>query len=154
VRLLHGLGHLRQGHGLAVDLADAVHLGLAVGVVDDRRLGIGKVVTGTQPVVLIGMSGTSQIVTAKAENALVVPSNALIVDPQTKGYSVQVVGPNGTPQQVPVKIGFRGSTQVQILSGVSAGDVLVIPSATTTTGTGGAGGGPGGGGPGPGGFGD
>ncbi len=38
-RVLHRLGDLVQRHRLPVDLRDAVHLGLAVGVVDDRRLG-------------------------------------------------------------------------------------------------------------------
>ena len=44
VRLLHRLGHLREGHRLAVDLADPVDLGLAVREVDDRRLGVGDIV--------------------------------------------------------------------------------------------------------------
>ena len=108
------------------------------------KLGLGKVITGEQPNILIGMSGTSQVVTARADNALLVPNNALIVDSQTKGYSVERLTPSGVPEQVPVKIGFRGATNVQILSGVNAGDVLVIPSAGASNSTGGPGGGPGG----------
>ena len=46
VCLLDGLGHLREGHRLAVAVGhgDAVELGLAVGVVDDRDLLVGEVV--------------------------------------------------------------------------------------------------------------
>jgi HlyD family secretion protein len=110
-------------------------------------LSIGKaqLADGTAPVVLLGMSGTSQIVTQKADNATLVPNNALVVDTQTKTYSVLKVNPDGTTTSTPITIGFRGTDSVQALTGVAPGDVLAIPSSSTTTtgnpGFGGAGGG-------------
>ena len=116
-------------------------------------LSMGKVATTTasnaQPVILLGMSGTSQVVTAKADNVIVVPNAALTVDPTTRAYSVRKVGANGAVETVNVTVGFKGTDSVQVTEGVSAGDVLLIPRSTSsTTGGAGAGGPPGGGGPG------
>jgi len=115
-------------------------------------LSIGKaqLPDGTVPTILLGMSGTSQIVTQKADNATLVPNNALIVDAQTKAFSVNKLNADGTVTVTPITVGFRGTDSVQALTGVKPGDVLVLPGAAgvnTNGGFGGAGGGrPGGGG--------
>jgi RND family efflux transporter MFP subunit len=93
-----------------------------------------KTADGATATILLSMSGTSQIVTAKVDNALVVPNAALVVDATTKAYSVRKVGANGAVQTVPVTVGFRGTDSTQVTEGVSAGDVLLIPSTTTTNG--------------------
>jgi len=85
---------------------------------------------GEQPVVLINMSGTSEIVTAKKENALVVPNTAVTIDAQTKRYSVDLLKSDNTTQKVEVELGFRDGTQTQIIGDVKAGDTLIIPSRT------------------------
>ncbi len=115
-------------------------------------LSIGKaqLPDGTAPTILLGMSGTSQIVTQKADNATLVPNAALVVDAQTKALSVNKLNPDGTVTNTPITVGFRGTDNVQALSGVKPGDVLIEAGVApvTTNGGGPGGGGPGGGGPG------
>ncbi|MCL4506880.1 MAG: efflux RND transporter periplasmic adaptor subunit [Chloroflexi bacterium] len=106
-----------------------------------------KQTDGASPTILLGMSGTSQIETQRADNATLVPDNALIVDTQTQTYSVQRLNADGSMSTVPITIGFRGTNEVQALSGVKPGDTLLIPSAGAAS-TGGTGFGPGGGRPG------
>ena len=47
------------------------------------------------PAILLNMSGTSEIITTQIKDAVLVPSNALILDSQPKRYSVQVIGSDG-----------------------------------------------------------
>ncbi len=99
----------------------------------------------TKPI-LLGMSGTGEIVTGKANDAIVIPARALVIDASTREYSVLKVGPDGTTtNRAPVVLGYRSGDSVQILSGIAVGDKLAIPSnSTTTTNQGGPGGPPGG----------
>jgi multidrug efflux pump subunit AcrA (membrane-fusion protein) len=97
-----------------------------------------------QPTVLINMSGTGEIVTAKTDDAIVVPNDVITVDSQTKLYSVQRMKADGTAEKVTVKLGYRDASQTQILEGVGVGDQLVVPQRGVTTS------GPGGGPPAPG----
>lgn len=97
------------------------------------KLGVGQGLDGTSPTVLLNMSGTAEVITAKADNALLVSPRALSIDPTTKTYSVQkyVAGVNrqaAKAEKMPVKLGFRGADQVQLLDGVNEGDVLIIPT--------------------------
>ncbi len=95
------------------------------------KLSIGKVENvSEQPVVLINMSGTGEIVTAKTDNAIVVPNNTITLDTQTKRYSVDVLKTANTTEKVEVQIGYRDANQTQVLQGVNAGDTLVVPSRT------------------------
>jgi RND family efflux transporter MFP subunit len=99
-----------------------------------------------QPNILLNMSGTSEIVTGKIADAVMVPTAALIVDTTNKTYAVFKV--NGTDvQRTVVEIGEQSGSSMQILSGVAAGDVLAVPSVATQSVSAG---GPGGGGPPPG----
>ena len=98
------------------------------------KLSMGKATgEGDQPVVLINMSGTSEIVTAKKENALVVPNTAVTIDAQTKRYSVNLLKSDNTTQKVEVELGFRDGSQTQIIGDVKDGDTLIIPSRTVQT---------------------
>ena len=110
------------------------------------KLALGKAeATAEQPVALINMSGTGEIVTAKTDDAIVVPNDVITVDSVTKLYSVQRMKADGTTaDKVTVKLGFRDATQTQILEGVKVGDQLVAPARAVTSS------GPGGGGPPPG----
>lgn len=95
------------------------------------KLSVGNAeVTGTQsqPTVLINMSGTSEIVTAKTDNAVVVPNSTITLDTQTKRYSVDVLKADNTTQKIEVQIGYRDANQTQILQGINAGDTLIVPS--------------------------
>ena len=91
-----------------------------------------------------GQTATVQIVTARATNALYVPSAAV----QTAGgQSTVTVLRDGKQVIVAVQLGVQGDQTTQILSGLTQGERVVIPTATT------GGGFPGGGFPRIGGFG-
>ena len=96
--------------------------------------------------VLLGMSGTGEIITGKADDTIVIPARALVIDATTREYSVLKVGTDGTTTaRATVKLGYRSGDSVQILSGISVGDKIAIPAnSTTTTNQGGPGGPPGG----------
>jgi HlyD family secretion protein len=97
------------------------------------KLALGKSGGNAQtPAILINMSGTGEIVTAQANDALIVPNRALTIDSQTKSFSVQKLQADGTTKSVPVEVGYRDSDKAQILSGVSAGDTIVIPVKAVT----------------------
>ncbi|MCR4289596.1 MAG: efflux RND transporter periplasmic adaptor subunit [Candidatus Scalindua sp.] len=55
-------------------------------------------------------------------NALMIPTQAII--PVLKGHTV-LVEKNGVVVSVPVKIGIRNASEVQIIEGLSAGDTII-----------------------------
>lgn len=104
--------------------------------------------------VRIGQTAVAVVVTDRASDVLVVPSAAV----QTVGgQSTVTVMRNGQQVSVPVEVGLEGDQQTEIVSGLSEGERVVIPSATGPGGEGGfppggfpgLGGGPGGPGGGP-----
>lgn len=109
-----------------------------------RAGGAGRVLTGTLNI-LPGLSGTSEIIISAVRDAVVVPNRALVVDRATRGFTLSKLLADGKTETVAVQVGARGSSTSQIVSGVTAGDVIVLPSASTTAATGNQGGGPGGG---------
>jgi len=88
------------------------------------------------------------VITGEANNVLYVPATAVTTTGSTS--SVVVVGADNAEQTVPVTLGVQGSTDDQILTGLSLGEKVLTSTATTGTGTGGGfgfrGGGLGGGG--------
>ena len=95
-----------------------------------------------------GQSASVVITVAEAENALSVPAAAVTTAGSTNVVTVQENGQNVTRQ---VQVGIRGESTVQITSGLTEGEnvVLTATASTGTTGgtgrTGGTGGFPGGG---------
>jgi hypothetical protein len=73
-----------------------------------------------------GMSATADIVTAQA-SGVVVPSGAL------QGSSVTVVK-NGRKTTQRVETGVAGDSSTQVISGLNAGDQVVVTSASATAG--------------------
>jgi hypothetical protein len=73
-----------------------------------------------------GMSATAEIVTAQA-SGVVVPSGAL------QGSSVTVVR-NGRKTTQRVETGVAGDSATQVISGLNAGDQVVVTSASATAG--------------------
>ncbi len=69
-----------------------------------------------------GMTADATIVTKSLDNVLSVPNSA--VKPYKGGRAVRVVK-NGKVEYVPVKVGVRGVTRTQILSGISEGQEVV-----------------------------
>jgi multidrug efflux pump subunit AcrA (membrane-fusion protein) len=100
--------------------------------------------SGTGTGLLVGMSATAAVQTARADNAVLVPSLAV----HTTGgqQTVNVLGADGTTQTlVPVTVGITNGSQTQILTGIPSGTTVVESLQTaTSTGTNRTGGGAGG----------
>ncbi|MDT7800656.1 MAG: hypothetical protein QOI78_4089 [Actinomycetota bacterium] len=82
-----------------------------------------------------GQSASVVITVAEAENALSVPAAAVTTAGNTNIVTVQENGQN-VPRQV--QVGIRGESTVQITSGLTEGENVVL-TATAATGTGGTG---------------
>jgi HlyD family secretion protein len=83
--------------------------------------------------VRLGMTTNVAIVIASANNALLVPNQAITADRQANKYYVTRQLPDGTIQRLQVRIGLQNDTETQILQGVNAGDKLVLPQVLGTT---------------------
>ncbi len=102
--------------------------------------GVTVCVDGATPGLLVGMSATAAVVTSRSDGAVLVPSLAV----KTVGGQqvVAVLGADGKSQSnVPVTVGISNGTQTQILTGLSAGQIVVESLQSTTTNRGGPGGG-------------
>lgn len=69
-----------------------------------------------------GMTADATIITKKLANTLSVPNSA--VKPYKGGRAVRVMK-NGKVEYIPVKIGTRGTTKTQILSGIAEGQEVI-----------------------------
>ena len=70
-----------------------------------------------------GMSAEVEIIAGEAKNTLLVPAQALR-ELAAGSYAVFVVQPDGQLKLTPVTIGLRDFANVQILTGLKAGDVV------------------------------
>ncbi len=75
-----------------------------------------------------GAPSTASIVTTSLKSALVIPASALTTT-STGATQVTTLGDNGT-RTVDVSVGARGQGRVQILSGISGSDVVVLADRT------------------------
>jgi macrolide-specific efflux system membrane fusion protein len=105
-----------------------------------------------------GMSASVSITTAQANDVTFLPSVAVtpVGGPDSGQGTVQVLQPDGTQQQRTIGTGLSSDTVTQVTSGLSLGDLVVLPdqsaaSAATLRGLNGGGGRGGGGGGGAGG---
>jgi len=83
--------------------------------------------------VRLGASATVSITTGQADSTLLVTSSAVTTVGQR--HTVTVLR-GGQQSVVPVEVGLVGDNGTQIMSGLSAGDTVVLPSSSTTTGGG------------------
>ena len=72
---------------------------------------------------LPGMFVKIRFVLDVKEDALLVPAEAVI--PELSGYKVFVVGADGNAEQRIIEIGTRTDTQVQVISGLKEGDLVL-----------------------------
>ncbi|MDU0314745.1 HlyD family efflux transporter periplasmic adaptor subunit [Phycicoccus sp. M110.8] len=111
-------------------------------------------VTGNPPGLYAGTSVTTRIIYKQVQDVLTVPTAAVS---QSGGRATVTVRQGGRDTAVPVTVGTVYGAQTQVLSGLTAGEQVVVRrltfSPTTGTGTTGRGGGFGGGAGGGGGFG-
>ena len=80
-----------------------------------------------------GMTANISVVTGEADNVVHVPTAA--VRGNGRNSTVTVLR-NGVQQSVPVVVGLQGDSSTAILSGLKAGDTVVLPSASVSLGTG------------------
>lgn len=90
-----------------------------------------------------GMSADVAITVASAEDVVTVPTSAL--EGTDGDYAVMTLGPDGTPQRVPVEVGLVTNASAEIRSGLEAGTPVVIGTTADLIGGGGAAGSFGGG---------
>ena len=87
-----------------------------------------------------GMTASVNVVLDKRDDVVTLPTSAVSTTGTTQALTVKAK--NGSESTRTVGIGLRGDSAVEITSGLSAGDQVVITStAATSSGTGGFGGG-------------
>ena len=85
-----------------------------------------------------GESVSLSVITGEVNNALYVPATAVTTSGSTS--TVEVVGADNKKQAELVTLGVQGSTDDQILTGLTLGQKVVTSTATATAGTAGGGG--------------
>jgi membrane fusion protein, macrolide-specific efflux system len=81
----------------------------------------------------MGMTAQVNVVLAEARQALVIPSAALSEQAADGSYTVQVLDALGLPKARHVTVGINNHVTAQILTGLSAGEQLVVGMATEGT---------------------
>lgn len=76
----------------------------------------------------IAMTAQVTIVLDRAEDAVVIPSSALQIDPQTKQQFVRVLNDQGEPEVRYIKVGIDNNVEAEILEGVRPGERVVTGS--------------------------
>jgi multidrug efflux pump subunit AcrA (membrane-fusion protein) len=101
-------------------------------------------VTGSPAGLYAGSSVNVSIIYKQLSNVLVVPTLAIT---RSNGNAYVTVDKNGVKSQHPITVGLSSGGSTQVVSGLSAGDTVVVPVPTARSGgtTGGFGGGFGGG---------
>jgi macrolide-specific efflux system membrane fusion protein len=97
------------------------------------QYGVTLNLTGAPAGLRPGQSASVQVTVAQAQDALTVPAAAVTTTGGTSTVSVLSNGQQATRQ---VTVGVRGDSTVQVTSGLSAGDEVVLPSVTTGSRTG------------------
>src|SRR5439155_21842921 len=83
-----------------------------------------------------GMTATAQLVTDQRTDVLTVPNRA--ISRQGSSRVVQVVTPDGTASR-PVETGLANDQNTEVVSGLSEGETVVIPTTTARASVPGAG---------------
>lgn len=78
-----------------------------------------------------GMQVSAKMLREKAENAVLLKMNAIQFDDYNQPFVYKPAGENAEPVQVPVVVGMSDGVNCVILSGVSAGETVLVPSGMT-----------------------
>ncbi|TMV52196.1 efflux RND transporter periplasmic adaptor subunit [Paenibacillus mesophilus] len=73
-----------------------------------------------------GMTGTAEILIQDKKDVLTLPVEALQI--QRGNVSVTVKHADGTKESVPIKLGVRSKTSVEVVEGLKEGDQVVVPT--------------------------
>ena len=87
-----------------------------------RNLRIRAIIRNPDRYLIPGNFAKVRIILGRNENAIMIPSQAII--PVARGKQV-VVLKGGSPAFTPITTGIRDSTRVQVTEGLSAGDTLI-----------------------------
>jgi macrolide-specific efflux system membrane fusion protein len=71
------------------------------------------------------LTANAELVTAERAGVLLIPNRAITADRETGPYTVNLFG-DGTITQVEVGIGLRDQAYTEIISGLEAGDELIV----------------------------
>jgi multidrug efflux pump subunit AcrA (membrane-fusion protein) len=85
-----------------------------------------------------GMSASAEVVVEQVKDAVTVPSEAISSLGSGKTVTVEADGKEETKT---IKTGLVGDEDTEVISGLKAGETLVLPETTVATGSEGAGGG-------------
>ena len=80
----------------------------------------------------ISMTAQVYLVLGDAKDALIIPSAALDQKGPNGSYTVLVVGPDGKPAPRQVTIGLNNNATAQVLSGLKAGEKVVVGEGSAT----------------------
>jgi multidrug efflux pump subunit AcrA (membrane-fusion protein) len=80
--------------------------------------------TGLERIIEAGAPAEAIVITRTVPDAIVIPAAALFQD-DNGTFHVFIVGADGRAHRVPVTIGIRDQDQVQVTSGVAAGDLVI-----------------------------
>jgi multidrug efflux pump subunit AcrA (membrane-fusion protein) len=86
---------------------------------NNQRYTVTLTIDKAPPNLMSGMTGEMNIIAGKRENALIIPSRAVLAE------RVLVVK-NGVVKPRPVKIGFRNLERAEILDGLKEGEEVVV----------------------------
>ncbi len=129
------IAHVKVGQ-LATITVDAIPDRTFAGVITylaDTPTSQGGVVTyeakvelqEDDPALRPGMSVSVDIITAKAENVIIIPNRVMRVDKETGEFYVEKLVDN-VPVRTTVKVGLRNDQFSEIISGLNEGDIIVI----------------------------
>ncbi|NWG15586.1 MAG: efflux RND transporter periplasmic adaptor subunit [Chloroflexi bacterium] len=82
------------------------------------------------PRVRVGMTAEASIIVEDRQDVLVVPNNYIRLDRDTDQAFVNVLAPDGTLDEKAITLGLRGQETSEIVSGLAAGDIIVIDLAS------------------------
>jgi RND family efflux transporter MFP subunit len=122
------VGQTLRGQVGEVPLQGALQGGIMVYTVDISLSGADKLP------LLVGMTANVKIATGQAQNALLVPTMAVLRG--SSGYQVMApnpADPTGAPTAVTVEIGLSDGVNTQITKGLNLGDKVLVQLASTTT---------------------
>jgi multidrug efflux pump subunit AcrA (membrane-fusion protein) len=74
----------------------------------------------------VGMTADATIIVQERTNALAVPNAYIRLDRFTGEAFVNVVQPDFTIREVPVRLGLQGQDMSEVVSGLSEGDLIAL----------------------------
>ena len=134
-----GVVQVGQRADITLDAVDGLSLAgtvSAVGKVGETKSGIVVFnvdigIDNPDPSARPGMSAEAEITVERVDNAIIVPISAL--EGRIGRYAVQVRNADGDIEPRSVEVGMRTATAAEIISGLSAGEIVVVTDGRATS---------------------